>query len=62
MGTSRHSSVFLLQASIVAAFLFLSLVLTAYVKIVGWVAVGFSAAAGILAPGLLKKVNWNAHF
>ena len=62
MATSRHSSVFLLQALIIAAFLFLSLVLTAYVKIVGWDSVGFSAAAGILALGLLKKVNWYAHF
>lgn len=49
----------LLSGLLVAAFIFLCLVVTAYAVVVGWVALGFTAAFGLVcAVGVMFQVPW----
>ena len=49
----------LLAGLVIAAFLFLCLVVTAYLPVVGWASLGFTAAFGLVcAVGVMLQVPW----
>ena len=49
----------LLAGSVVAAFIFLCLVVTAYAPVIGWIALGFTSAFGLVcAVGVMFQVPW----
>lgn len=48
-----------LTGLVIAAFIFLCLVVTAYAPVVGWVALGFTSAFGLIcAVGVMFQVPW----